>query len=83
MYSEKLHVLLLAVGLTEGRKTGECCLAREHRVAENHEETTNNGEVAEEEIKVENETVTDGLHDDHCEETADGVFCISLCNNRS
>lgn len=77
------HALFLAICLRKAGKAGECCSAREHGVTEDHEETANYGEIAEEEVEVENKTITDGLHDDDGKETADSVFCISLGDNCS
>lgn len=45
-------------------------------VGENHEETADDGEVAQEEVEVEDETVAEGLRDDDAEETVDGVFRV-------
>ena len=43
-------------------------------VGENHEETADDGEVAEEEVEVEDEAVPEGLRDDDAEETHHSIF---------
>lgn len=57
-------VLFLAVRLTQTREPSKERLARVHRVAEDHEKTADDREVAQEETEVENETIADCLHDD-------------------
>ena len=71
---EKGNALFLAVCFAERRKTGKKFLAGIHGVAEDHQETTDDGQVAKEEVEVEDEAVTDCLHNDNTEETAYCVF---------
>ena len=68
--------LFLAVVLRQSRETSEELLAGVHRVGEDHQETTNDGQVTEEEIEVEDETVTECLDDDNSEQTADRVLGV-------
>lgn len=72
------HILFLPVRLGNLRKTSKDGLAGHHGVTEDHEETTNNTKVAEEEVKVEDETVAEALNDNNAEETAYCVFCVSF-----
>ena len=55
------HALFLPVGLADGGQAGEDLLARDHGLAEDHEEPANDGEVAEEEVEVEDESRAVGV----------------------
>ena len=68
--------LFLPVRLTQGREAREERPAGVHGLAEDHEKPTTHGEVAEEEVHVEDEAVADSLHDDDRKETADRVFRV-------
>jgi len=63
-----------SIGLANGRKSGEEFFTSDHGVAEDHEETTNDAEVTEEESEVEDETVAETLDDDDGQKTGDSVF---------
>lgn len=59
----------LAVGFAQAWQTGkDVVLLGRETVGENHEQTTNYREVAEEEVEIENETVTETLDDDNAEQ---------------
>ena len=77
------NALFLAVCLAEGGKTSKEFLARVHGVAEDHEETTDDGEVAEEEVEVEDEAIAECLNDDNAKKTANRVFRVPLRNDGS
>ena len=78
-----VHSLFLAVVLRETGETGKEFLARVHRVAEHHQETTNDTQVAEEEVEVEDEAITERLDDDDSEEATNSVFRVFLRDDRS
>ena len=46
------------------------------RVRQNHEETTQDGQVAEEEVEVENQAVSESLSDDDTEKTGHGILAM-------
>jgi hypothetical protein len=75
--------LFLTVRLAQGRETSKQRLARVHGITEHHEKTTNDGEVAEEEVEVEDEAVAKGLHNYHRKETTNRIFSISFRDNRT
>ena len=74
-------LLFLAVVLRKGGETSKEFLARVHRIAEDHEEATDDAEVAEEEVEVENEAITECLDNDNTEKTANCIFSVSLCDD--
>jgi len=73
--------LFLSVVLADGRKSGERSSAGDHRVTEDHKQSTNDTQVAQEEIEVENESVTESLDDDNTEKSANSKFGVFLRNN--
>jgi len=73
--------VFLSVVLADGWKTGKRCSTGDHRVTEYHEQSTNNAQVAQEEIEVENEAVTETLNNDNAEQSADSKFTVFLRNN--
>jgi hypothetical protein len=80
---ERSCVLFPAIILADARDTSEQLLAGHHRVAEHHEETSNDRKVAEEKCHVKNETIAEPLNNDDCKKTCDAVFCMALCYNRA
>jgi len=70
--------VFLAVIFTDRRKPSEELLSRDHRFAENHDESTDDAQVAEEEVEVEDEAVSKTLNNNYSEETTDSVFCEAL-----
>lgn len=66
-----LAVLLLKLG-----QAGKDLGLAHPGIGQNHEETTHNGQVAQEEVHVENETVSKGLGDDDTAQTADSIFRV-------
>jgi len=70
------------VVLSHAGDAGEKFLSRAQSVTEDHQQATDNGEVAEKEVEVEDETVTEALDNDDTEETADSIFRIALPNDR-
>lgn len=73
------YVLFLAVVIANGRQAGKLFLSNEHRLSEHHDQTTDNREVTEEEVKVEDEAVSETLDDDYAEETANCKFGVAFC----
>lgn len=70
-----------AVVLTKGWQAREDRFTGDHGIAENHEETTNNTQVAEEEVQVKDETITESLDNNNTEKTSNSVLRKSLQNN--
>jgi hypothetical protein len=64
-------LLFSSVCFTESRKSSKELLPCHHRIAEHHEQSANDAQVAQEEGEVENETVTETLNDDYAKETSD------------
>ena len=52
------RLLFLAIGFAQSRQASKECPASVHGIAEDHEETTDDGEVTEEEVEIEYETIT-------------------------
>lgn len=76
---KKEDVLLLPVGLADARKSSPELLLGAQVLTENHEESSNDREVPQEERQVKDEAVTEGLADDDSEETSDrlgGVLAL-------
>ena len=71
-------VLFPAVIFTNVRNASEEFFARDHGIAEYHEETTNHRQITEEKGHVENEAIAEPLNDDNSEKSRDGIFCITL-----
>lgn len=72
-------VLLLPVGLADARKSSPELLLGAQVLTEDHEESSNDREVPQEERQVKDEAVTEGLADDDSEETSDrlgGVLAL-------
>ena len=63
-----VHLAILLVQL--GQSGGDELLANP-RVGQNHKQTTDNTQVAEEEVEIENETVSETLRDNDTEQTGD------------
>lgn len=64
----------LAVLLLELGKSGKGLGLAHPRVGENHQETTHDRQVTQEEIEVKDETVPESLRDNYTHKTADGVL---------
>ena len=71
-------ILFTTVTLTQGGQAGEGLLPRRHRVRENHEEATNNGKIAKEEVEIEYKSIAETLNDDNTEQTENRVFRVAL-----
>lgn len=69
----EVHLAILLVDL--GKTSKDLCLANP-RIRQNHDETTNDRQVSEEEVEIEDETVTKSLSDDNAHETGDGVVGV-------
>lgn len=66
----------LAVLLVDLGQTGKGLGLTDPRVGEDHDEATNDGQVAEEEVEVEDEAVSEGLGDDNGHEAGDGIVGV-------
>ena len=67
----------LAVGLADVGQASKNVLLLAQAVAQHHEEATNDGEVAEEEVDVKDQPVAEPLHDDDAQERAHGDLGIA------
>lgn len=77
--SGKLEIHL-AVFLVKRRQTSKGLGLADPGVGEHHEKATHDGEVAQEEIEVEDETVANCLSDHNANETADGIIGVFPCD---
>ena len=73
--------LFLSVVLADGWKSSKRSSSGYHGVTEDHEQSTNDAQVTQEEIEVENEAVTEPLNDDNAEKSADSKFGVFLRDN--
>ena len=71
-------ILFLAVRFADAWNTSKNLLTAYHSVAENHDQTPNDTQVAKEKGEVKNETITKSLYDHHAQEPAHGDFCVAL-----
>ena len=76
------YTLFLAICLTQRRKASEQSPASIHSVTEDHEETADYGQIAKEEVEVEDQSIANRLHDDHRQETAHRILCVFLRDDR-
>ena len=74
----EIHLLVLLVEL---RKTSRSELLANPGVGQDHHQTAHNGKVAEEEVQVENETISDALHNHNAHETSHSVFRVLSCDD--
>jgi len=70
--------VFFAVSFTHGRESSEEFLPCNHCLAEDHDETANNAQIAKEEVEIENETVTETLNNDYTEETSHSILSIAF-----
>ena len=77
------HALFLPVRLADGGQAGEDLLARDHGLAEDHEEPAYDREVAEEEVEVEDEAVAEALNNNDAKETGNRVLRVPLGDDRA
>lgn len=73
-----IHLAVLLVNLRQARWRE---LLAYPRVAEHHQQTADNGQVAQEEVEVEYETVAEGLGHDDAEEPEDCEFGLLACDD--
>lgn len=78
--SSKLEIHLLVL-LVELRKTGRGELLAHPRIGKDHHETTHNRKVAQEEVQVKDQAVSNTLHNHHAHKTSYGVFRVLSCDN--
>lgn len=77
------YVLFLAVVVANRWQASKMFLPMEHRLTEYHDQATDNREVAEEEVEVEDEAVSETLDNDYAEETAHCKFSVAFCYDRA
>lgn len=75
--------VFLAVVISQIGQTGKHTFTGHHRVGEDHEKSANNGEIAEEEIDVKDETVTESLKDNNTQKTSDCDFRVAFGDDGS
>lgn len=73
----------LAVLLVDIGKTSKDVFALAEGLGEHHEEATDNGEVAEEEVEVKDEAVAEALDNNDSKETSDGGFRVAFGNDHA
>lgn len=71
----------LAVLLFHLRKTSKCLGLLHPRVGEHHQKAAHDGQVAQEEVEIEDEAVAEGLRDDDANEASDSVFGVTAGND--
>lgn len=69
----EVHLAVLLVDLGE---TGKSLGLSDPRVGQDHDEATNDGQVSEEKVQVEDEAVAEGLGHDDTHEAGDGVVGV-------
>ena len=74
----EVHLPVLLVKLGE---TGRSKLLANPRVGKDHEQTAHDGKIAEEEVEVEDETVSEALQYNHAHEPTNAVFGELSCND--
>jgi hypothetical protein len=71
-------LLFLSVVLADVWKSSKRSSSGDHRVAKDHEQSTNHTQVAQEEVEVENESITEPLRDDNTEQSTNSKFGVLL-----
>jgi hypothetical protein len=71
----------LAVLLVEGRETSRGELLADPRVGKHHQETAHDGQVAQEEVEVEDQPVSETLEHHDANETEDAVVRVLSCDD--
>ena len=70
--------LFLSVVLADVWESGKRCSPSNHGITKDHEQSTNDAQVAQEEVKVENKAITEPLNDDNTEKSTDSKFRVFL-----
>jgi len=68
--------------LSHARNAGKKLLSRTQSVTKDHEQATDDGKVAEEEVEVEDETIAKALNDDDGEKAAHSILGVALSDDR-
>lgn len=76
-----INLLFLPVGLTNRWNASKCSLPTQHGITEDHEQTTDDTQVPQEETQVKDKTVSEALNDDDGEKTCDGIFGVTFGND--
>lgn len=80
--TSKLHVHL-AVLLIELGQTGRDELLADPRVGQHHEQTTDNTQITQEKVEIEDKTIAQTLCDNNSEQSRDGVLGLLACDDQS
>jgi len=70
--------IFLAISFADRWESSKQLLSCDHRFAEDHNESANDAQIAEEKVEIEDEAVSKALDDDHAEETANSIFGEAL-----
>jgi len=73
--------IFFAISFTDRREASKELPSRDHRFTENHDESTDDAQITEEEIEVEDEAITEALDDDYTEETTYSILGVALRYN--
>ncbi|KAI6770245.1 hypothetical protein HG530_004874 [Fusarium avenaceum] len=76
----EVHLAILLVNL---RKTSKDLSLANPRVRQDHDQATNDRQVSEEEVQIENKSVAQSLSDDDTHETSDGVVGVLSDDDKS
>lgn len=76
----EVHLAVLLVKLGE---TSRSKLLADPRVGKDHEKTSHDGQIAKEEVEVEDEAVAETLEDNDANETKDTVVGVLSCNDHN
>ena len=72
-------LLFFAISFTDGWESSKQLLSCDHCFAKDHDESANDAQVAEEEVEIEDEAVSEALNDYYAKETSYGIFGKALC----
>jgi len=73
--------VFLSIGFADAWQTSKELFASDHGITENHKEATDDTEVTQEEIEVENKTVAKALDNNHSQETSNSIFTVTFKND--
>jgi hypothetical protein len=80
-YSRGMNLLFSAISFRKSREARKYRFPGYHRITENHEKATDDTQIAEEKVHVEDEAITETLDDDDSEKASNRVFGIPLQDN--
>lgn len=74
----EVHLAVLLVKLGE---TGRDKFLANPRIRKDHEKTADHTQVAQEEVQIENQSVSESLSYDNTQESSDGIVAVLPCDN--